>query len=245
MAPISGKGPTWLGGLVTLKDKDEKERLVAMYVKVKLPLTVYEKGLCEYFPEKGVFERVFVFDKVDALAPGGHPFHHAVEGKEWIYFGQGVPVMRVQATYESWRDPSQYESVAADAAFTDGITGEKIKHHNGAVEWNPWRKKWISIFTESGGESSHLGEIWYAEADAPEGPWRKAVKILTHDRYSFYNPKQHPYISKEGGRIIYFEGTYTATFSAAPVKTPRYDYNQILYRLDLDDERLRKGLTRK
>tara|TARA_R110002096_G_scaffold175674_7_gene351556 strand:- start:1048 stop:2379 length:1332 start_codon:yes stop_codon:yes gene_type:complete len=238
MAPISGKGPTWLGGLLTLPDRNGKEHLVAKYVKVKPPLTVYEKGLCEYFPEKGIFERILVFDEIDSLAPNGHPFVHQVKGKEWVYFGQGVPTMRVPANYESWKDPSQYEAIVVDVAFVDATTGEAIKNHNGSVQWNPWRKKWISIFTQSEGESSYLGEIWYAEADTPEGPWRKAVKILTHDQYSFYNPKQHPYFSKEGGRVIYFEGTYTATFSNAPVKTPRYDYNQILYRLDLDDERL-------
>ena len=77
------------------------------------------------------------------------------------------------------------------------------------------------------------------EAPAPEGPWRRAVKILTHDRYSFYNPKQHPYWAREGGRVIYLEGTYTASFSGNPRHTPRYDYNQLLYRLDLGGIRLK------
>ena len=40
------------------------------------------------------------------------------------------------------------------------------------------------------------------------------------------------------GRVIYFEGTYVNTFSGNPEKTPRYDYNQIMYKLDLADERL-------
>ena len=38
--------------------------------------------------------------------------------------------------------------------------------------------------------------------------------------------------------MIYFEGTYASTFSGNPVRTPLYDYNQIMYRLDLDDPRL-------
>src|SRR5262249_10300175 len=54
-----------------------------------------------------------------------------------------------------------------------------------------------------------------------------------------YNPKQHPYFDQEGGRFIYFEGTYSHTFSGNEHPTPRYDYNQIMYRLDLADERLR------
>jgi len=83
-----------------------------------------------------------------------------------------------------------------------------------------------------------LGEVWYAEAEASIGPWPQAVKIVTHDKYSFYNPKQHPQFDQDGGRVIYFEGTYTHTFSGNEQRTPRYDYNQIMYRLDLGDERL-------
>lgn len=114
-------------------------------------------------------------------------------------------------------------------------TGKTVIPHAGSVYWNAHRKRWILIVTELYG-TSLLGEIWYAEADAPVGPWREAVKVVTHEKYSFYNPKQHPMFSR--GRHLYFEGTYTHTFSGNPHATPRYDYNQILYRLDLDDPRL-------
>ena len=43
---------------------------------------------------------------------------------------------------------------------------------------------------------------------------------------------------QDGGRIMYFEGTYTTTFSGNDDPTPRYDYNQVMYRLDLADHRL-------
>jgi hypothetical protein len=119
----------------------------------------------------------------------------------------------------------------------DGHGGKRVKAHGGSVYWNDYRKRWVMIAVESLGTSA-LGEVWYAEADAPEGPWRRAVKIVTHDRYSFYNPKQHPMFDADGGRIIYFEGTYTHTFSGNNDATPRYDYNQIMYRLDLADPRL-------
>jgi hypothetical protein len=55
----------------------------------------------------------------------------------------------------------------------------------------------------------------------------------------FYNPTQHPFFDAEGGRIIYFQGTYTNTFSGDPTPTPRYEYNQMMYRLDLGDPRLK------
>jgi hypothetical protein len=122
--------------------------------------------------------------------------------------------------------------------LADPDTGQHAVAHRGSVYFNELRRRWIMIATESGGTSA-LGEVWYSEAAAPEGPWRHARKVLTHDRYSFYNPKQHPYFDQEGGRIIYFEGTYTHTFSGNSSQTPRYDYNQVLYQLDLADERLK------
>jgi hypothetical protein len=79
-----------------------------------------------------------------------------------------------------------------------------------------------------------LGETWYCESAAPEGPWTQAIKVATHHQYSFYNPMIHPEFADTNGRILYFEGTYSATFSGNTNPTPRYDYNQILYRLDLE-----------
>ena len=122
--------------------------------------------------------------------------------------------------------------------LTDAETGKPVYGHSGSVNWNAFRKRWIMIALESGG-TSPLGEIWYSEAEAPEGPWTRARKIVTHNKYSFYNPKHHPMFDKDGGRYIFFEGTYTHTFSGNPDQTPRYDYNQIMYKLDLADPRLK------
>lgn len=119
----------------------------------------------------------------------------------------------------------------------DVDTGKAVAPHSGCVYYNAHRGRWITIRSEIMG-SSMLGEIWYAEADTPVGPWVYARKVVTHEKYSFYNPKQHPVYDREGGRIIYFEGTYTEFVSGAPERTPRYDYNQIMYKLDLDDARL-------
>jgi hypothetical protein len=80
--------------------------------------------------------------------------------------------------------------------------------------------------------------VWYTEADQPTGPWGRAVKILSHDNYTFYNPRLHLEFTPEGKSSLYFEGTYTVLFSKNNAPTPKYDYNQILYRLDLDDPAL-------
>jgi hypothetical protein len=131
----------------------------------------------------------------------------------------------------------------------DSAKGKPILLHGSSVAYNEFRKRWTMIALEQLG-ASMVGEIWYAEAPQPEGPWENAVKIVTHDRVveggftprhegmDFYNPRHHPFLDQQGGQIIYFEGTYTTTFSGNPVPTPRYDYNQVMYRLDLADPRL-------
>jgi hypothetical protein len=123
--------------------------------------------------------------------------------------------------------------------FYDVESGKEITPHGGSVYFNAYRQRWVAIFLQSGGESSMIGEVWYAEADTPVGPWAYARKVVTHNKYSFYNPKQHPYFDQDGGRTIYFEGTYSWTFSGSEERaTPRYDYNQIMYRLNLGDPRM-------
>ncbi|HEU0008646.1 MAG TPA: hypothetical protein VFT34_02410 [Verrucomicrobiae bacterium] len=114
----------------------------------------------------------------------------------------------------------------------DVESGRPIQVDRGSVCWNEYRRRWVLI------GSGQPGDIWFAEADTPLGPWVYARRVVAHDRYNFYNPTQHVFFDQDGGRVIYFEGTYTASFSGATHKTPRYDYNQIMYRLALDDPRL-------
>jgi hypothetical protein len=122
--------------------------------------------------------------------------------------------------------------------LTDIETAAPIQPHASSIQWNDYRKRWVMIVEQAGGSSSHIGEIWYAEADTPIGPWVYARKIVTHDKQSFYNPNHLSFFDQDGGRLIYFDGTYSADFSGNPEKTPRYEYNLIMYRLALDDARL-------
>jgi hypothetical protein len=121
----------------------------------------------------------------------------------------------------------------------DATSGKPVMLHRSSVRWNAWRQCWILIGTEQAGKGSpsHLGEIRYAESPSPYGPWKKSLKVASHPDYTFYNPVQHDFLDAEGGKVIYFEGTYTRQFSGNPTPTARYDYNQILYRLDLSDAR--------
>jgi hypothetical protein len=101
-----------------------------------------------------------------------------------------------------------------------------------SVFWNDYRKCWIMLAYE------YCGSVWYFEGDTPIGPWVFGQKIVSHESYDFYNVGQHPLFDQDGGRVIYFEGTYTTGFSGNTNPTPLYDYNQMMYRLSLDDSRL-------
>ncbi|HTL31057.1 MAG TPA: hypothetical protein VL282_17635 [Tepidisphaeraceae bacterium] len=124
----------------------------------------------------------------------------------------------------------------------DVDSGKPILINNCSVNWNVYRKKYIMIACQEMGDTM-LGEIWYAESDKPQGPWLSARKIITHankkdDAHDFYNPVHHPFFDQDGGRVIYLEGSYVNTFSGNKHATPYYEYNQIMYRLDLSDPRL-------
>lgn len=116
--------------------------------------------------------------------------------------------------------------------LTEIGTGKQLEDFSGSIAWNSYRNRWVMI------AQGNTGEIWFSEADTFTGPWIYARKIAEHEGYNFYNPVHHSWFDRDDGRIIYFEGTYTAFFTDKEYKTPRCDYNQVMYRLDLSDPRL-------
>lgn len=250
IAPMPGKGPTWVTGLASLPDKSGVPRLVCAYMKIKPPLEAYEWSLAAWNEEKEVFEKLkTVWTKSDAAPkappiPEGHPVSwQDAAGKEWLLFGNPFPTLRCPATFEAWQDAKTWEVLKPQASLV-GAGGETVKPHTGSIAWHPWRKRWVTVFMQAFGKPSVFGELWYAEADAPTGPWGTAVKVLSHDNYTFYNPRLHLEFTPEGSPHLFFEGTYTMQFANKPTPTPRYDYNQILYRLDLNDPALKPAQQR-
>ena len=245
IAPMPGSGPTWVSGCATVPDKTGTQRLVGAYMKIKPPLEIYEWGLCVWNDQINSFEKLrTVWTKSDAApkappVPEGHPvLWKDARGKEWLLFGNPLPALRCPATFEAWQDSSAWEVLKRQESLASATDGKRVKPHSGSIAWNSFRKRWVTVFMEKFGKPSTFGELWYAEADAPTGPWGKAVKILSHDNYTFYNPRIHPEFTPTNSRVLIFEGTYTMQFANKPEPTPRYDYNQILYRLDLDDPAL-------
>ncbi len=245
VAKMPGDGPTWVSGYVSLPDKHGKVHLVGTYVKVKKFLNVYENGLCVWDDDTGRFERHTVLwtktaESHDApLSPDGHPtFWTDTSGKQWVLFGDPFPRLKCAPTFEAWCHPASWQSLDPQKTVPAVDSGEAITPHRGSIAYNAFREKWVSVFTQLNGDPSHLGEIWYAEADQPTGPWGPATKVVTHENYTFYNPRLHPEITPTESPILLFEATYTKTFSKTQEATPRYNYNQVLYRLDLDDPNL-------
>lgn len=215
MLPLPSEGLVWIEGLIPMIDPNGVERLIATYTRqdgLKFP---DECGLALLDDRRREF-RPWVQLPCRDQHVSSHPFQH--DGYWYLY-----PWLRVPDDWNATQDPSQWE--VRDVQLPS----------NGArpscVVWNDYRKRWIMLMEDA-------GDVFYSEAKQPEGPYSEPVKIIHHDRYNFYNVVTHHFFNKEGGRIIYLEGTYTDSFSGATEKTPRYNYNQVMYHLRLDNPRL-------
>ncbi|MDX1734818.1 MAG: hypothetical protein R3228_10630 [Halioglobus sp.] len=287
MCPIEGPGVVWISGLAVVQD-NVHERMICHYSRRAGMGEQYEHGIAVWDDEHQRFEKAVEFPEGELKHPYGHTLPQQVEGEPWLYFGHGLPEVRVRARMEDILDPGQYQAytfmqegkewdienpaIDRDAngelawawrydaervdlhrwralrfrglveshenrqSLVDATSGRRIHVHNGHIAWSEHRQRWLLVAGEFIGENSLLGDIWYAESPSPMGPWSKAMRIVSHNNYSFYNVKQHPYYAADN--FIYFEGTYTKSFSRTKEPTPRYNYNQIMYRLDLDDPRL-------
>lgn len=273
MLPIKDPGAVWLFGLLTVKDDQGKEAMIAHYSRHKALDNAVEHGLARYSDEKGHFE---VIKQLDPANKWRFPRGHAVKAGEYFYFPEGFLCVRVKAHWVDLMDPARYEALHYDETkrvwqwqheqeptsqgdetrlllkgtmpreqaryrLKDVEKDKLVRLHGTSIQWNEHRKRWVLIGVQSGerDDPSPLGEVWYAESKEPDGPWGKAVKVVTHPRYTWYNPVHHSFLDAEGGRYIYFEGTYSLEFSGNPLAPARYDYNQLMYKLDLDDPRLK------
>jgi len=244
MIAIEEPGVKWLSGVMTVPDETGKERLVARYDRRKGLGERYEHGLVVYNDEKEVFEKAVALKDDAPLFPDGVPFKVKVGEEDYYYFPAPyiTPLVRVKGTFKNALDPNSYEGFV-DGAWKAGAkpkrsksqidfeTGQPIEA-SGTVSWNAYRKRWIMIAWRV------VDSTYYFEGDTPVGPWVYGRRIVKYDHYTMYNVAHHPFFDQENGRVIYFEGTYTREFSDAPVATPRYNYNQLMYRLDLADPRL-------
>lgn len=247
VAPMAGKGPTWVTGVVSLPDKQGEDRLVGFYRKIKPPLSTYEAGLCVWDEEAEQYKHLkTIWKESEGVSPPtlsneGHPaFYTDDKGKRWLLFGNPLPRVRLPATFEAWKDETTWELLKPPKTLPSAADGQPVEMHSGSIAWNKHRQKWVTVFVQVvRSKPMSLGTLWYAEADSPLGKWGPAVEVLSHNNYTFYNPRLHPELAAPDEPALLFQGTYTAMFANHARPTPRYNYNQILYRIDLNDLRLK------
>ena len=263
MLPLDGPGAAWIFGLHALKGDDGRDVLLAGFGLHPSLGERTRQGIVRFDDARGVFA---VATEVDKAEPWRVPRGVAVQHEGYVYFASPFLHTRVAATVAEFSNPARYEALWYDPAAKSwkwqrehapttqrdavpaeharfalkAADGSEVRIHTASVKWNAWRKRWVLVGVQAGGKGapSAFGEVWYAESASHEGPWTRAVKVATHPRYSFYNPVHHEFFDSEDGRVIWFEGTYTKEFSGNPTPTPRYDYNQLLYKLDLADPRI-------
>lgn len=245
MVDIPGPGAKWMGALMVLHDNAGHETMYARYDRVNGLVSVYDSGIAVFDDATSTFKAVKSTGPSPKYFAGGRATEVLNDGQRYFYFSNldtVTPSVRVRAAASDILDPAKYEEFSCDLTgcgwktgavpvaplFFDVDTGAPIEGKVLSLAWNKFRRRWIAILSVS------LGEVWYAEADTPEGPWSYARKIITHTHSTFYWPGQIAPLDSQGGRRIYIMGTYTQTFNKNPEKTPRYEYNQLLYGLSLD-----------
>ena len=165
---------------------------------------------------------------------------------------KGLPPMTATELMLLAKQGQRSEEEAAAAAAYDQETGLRLDISGGSTHWHEGRKKWVSVFgarrvdpTGLGTKESLLGEIYYSEADSLPGldtdsggggrtlVWANATKIATHNQsgYSCYNPLQHSFYSTASR--IYFSCTFVNSFSGVKEKEALYDYNNVMFALNL------------
>jgi len=233
----------WTSGLVSVPEADgpgTPAALVGSWVNIGGDWNRHDAGLARWSATTENFEPFVSWGDIALpVEPTGTAF---VEGDHvWFTDVHGDPsafrAVRVPASMAGLGDPDAYEDLTiagTSGGLRDMFGDTEVGDHIGSVFWNDHIGRYLRISARPFGDDAFLGETWMAWGDAPMGPWAWARKVVTHDDYSFYNPRHHPELDEDGGRVVYFDGTYSATFSGADEPTPRYDYNPVMYRLDLD-----------
>ena len=135
----------------------------------------------------------------------------------------------------------------------DVTSGHTLGVGIGTVNYNEALGQYLLITEYS--STDRRGAIFAGVSSSLTGPWTYVTPVLSHDvtGASCYNPLHMPWMDEEGGRFIYVACSYTAMWSdknnpnsqwytcltgvdsyqncATPV--PRYEYNNMVYRLDV------------
>jgi hypothetical protein len=255
MAAIPGDGPKWLSALMIVSNATGKEALYARYNRVKNVSEVYDSGIAEFDDAHQEFRPILSTGPSPEYFANGRVTLVHVRGESYFYFSglkTDAPEVRVRAGVSDILKPGNYEVFACDfggcswrggtkpapTRFYDIETDAVVRGKIVSLNWSRYCRRWIAIIWQP------LGDVWYAESDTPTGPWSYARKIVSHPKQTFYWPGQIAPLDASDGRRIYIMGTYTQKFRGNIEKTPRYEYNQLLYGLSLDTPQIALPVAR-
>jgi hypothetical protein len=145
----------------------------------------------------------------------------------WVVYrwrGGGIPF--VTPADDGLAPAERLEGHIVDAATATAVA----VHENGSTDRNEHLGRWTRLVIPHWA----LGETWLSISDTPMGPWVYATRVVSHQQYSFYNPRHHRELDEDHGRRMRFDATYTNLFSGNPDRTSRYDYNQVMMAVDVD-----------
>jgi len=261
MLPGKEPGSFRFDGLVAVKDRMGAEHLMAHYEQIAEDGKRVEHGIVEWSAALHQFERVTVLgDEYAWQFPQGHAV--IVSEEQRIYFSSPYALVRVPANYEAVVTPTAYEAfgwdedkgeerwqqaqppVTRDAEdrviakkyikwaeahlqLTDASNDKDVLLHSGSIRYSAYRKAWLLIGADE------KGDVWFAQSAHVDGPWQSAVQIAMHGGKAFDEVMQLDALDTKDGRLVHFLGTITDE------SLPRYRGTQVMYRIDLDEPRLK------
>ncbi len=179
VAEMPGAGPTWVTGYASLPDRAGRERLVGLYAKIKPPLEAYRYGLCAWNDHAGKFEHLKdVWTKTEetrkpppmpkAIRPSG-----TTRTARWVLFGDPLPAA-LPGHVRGMAGPGCVGSAPPAREPCSAADSSPVKPHSGSIAFSGVGASDGSRSSCSGfGKPSAFGELWYAEADRPTGPWAR------------------------------------------------------------------------
>lgn len=262
VADLSDDGPVWLS-IPTSVDDGGSDVVFTVFGVYAADLSVVGRGFAVLDPVSMTFEAVgpmasdVELSHQTPVREGGH-----VVLREGLRFADRLDAATDVGQWQTWSPwvdgaVERHGDGEARWAWRDGLTvpsdglaeadqwspqmvepdsGTMVTPHFGDIARNTYLGRFVQVFTRQNGEMAWLGELWMSVADTPFGPWSYARQVAGFDDYTLYNPLILDSYDTDG-REIFFQGTYTDFFSGAAQRTPRYDYNQLMFSLDLADPR--------
>lgn len=192
---------------------------VQYHVPVRIPAT------SEALLDLASYERFSPYEDAEAATVERDAAGRAV----YRWRGGGIPFVTPED--EGLAPAERLEGHIVDVESADAFE----VHGNGSTDRNEHLGRWTRLVIPLWA----LGETWLAISDTPMGPWVYATRVVTHEQYTFYNPRHHRELDEGHGQRMRFDATYTNSFSGNPDRTPRYDYNQVMMAVDVDRPELR------